>query len=439
MLFALFFGAGNLIFPAQLGQNAGDQLLPAIAGFLVTGIGLPLLGILAIGYSKRRNLQEIANRVHPAYGIFFTALLYMTIGPFFAAPRTGAVAYELALSPFVGEKYASLGLFLFTLLFFGLTFVFALSPAKMVDLIGKMMSPAIIILLLFLFIMVLVKPMGGIQPAQKAYTTLPFLKGFTEGYNTMDALSSLVFGIIVIQSIRSLGIQSNKEILKVTTGAGLVASVLLGVVYFGIAYIGATSTEVFGFFDTGGPVLTNTASYYLGSVGSIMLGIIITLACLTTNIGLITACGEYFHSLLPTISYKWLVIFFTAISFTFANFGLSSIIKYSVPVLMFLYPLAIILILLTFLSPFFHHARIVYISVTTATFLISSVDGLKSLCESLQMDYFTWLSPIIKFYNEILPLYKEGLGWLLPALIIFLLAMFIEWVLEKMQIKRKGL
>src|SRR5699024_9012717 len=143
MLFALFFGAGNLIFPAQLGQQAGTNIGPAAIGFLITGVGLPLLGILAMGFSGSKNLQELASRVHPAYGLFFTALLYLTIGPFFAAPRTGTVAYEVGIAPFVGQGSDQIGLLIFTIIFFGVTLLFSLYPAKLVDNIGKILAPAL--------------------------------------------------------------------------------------------------------------------------------------------------------------------------------------------------------------------------------------------------------------------------------------------------------
>ena len=348
MLFALFFGAGNLIFPASFGQNAGTNLWPAVIGFLITGTGLPFLGILAMGFSGSRNLQELASRVHPVYAVIFTSLLYLTIGPFFATPRTGAVAYDIGIAPFVGDDFAKTGLFIFTLVFFGITVWLSLNPSKIVDRVGKILSPGIIVLLAVLLITVIVKPMGSFEAPQDAYSSGAFMKGFTEGYNTMDALASLVFGIIVINAIRGMGITSKKAILSATMKSGIVATIFLSIIYVGIAYLGATSTEKFGLFDTGGPVLSSASSYYFGTFGAIMLAAIIILACLTTSIGLITACGEYFNTLFPKISYKVFVLFFSLLSFTIANFGLANIINYSIPVLMFLYPLAITLMLLTF-------------------------------------------------------------------------------------------
>jgi len=298
----------------------------------------------------------------------------------------------------------------------------------MVDRIGKILSPAILILLGVLLIMVIVKPMGSIQGPQEAYASGSFMKGFTEGYNTMDALASLVFGIIVINIIRKLGVTSTRGILFATAKSGGVATVLLGLIYVGIAYLGATSVEAFGLFETGGPVLNSASSYYFGTFGTLLMAIIIFLACLTTSIGLITACGEYFHTLFPKVSYKLFVIGFSTFSFVVSNFGLSNIITYSIPVLMFLYPLAIVLMLLTFASPLFKHSRLVYVSATIVTFAISSVDGLKTLCSSLNMEYFNWMKPIIEFYESYLPFYNQGLGWLVPVLIVMVFTGLLAYV-----------
>lgn len=425
MLFALFFGAGNLIFPAQLGQYAGTNLWQSVIGFLITGVSLPLLGILAMGFSGKRNLEELASKVSPTYAVLFTSLLYLTIGPFFASPRTGTAAYEIGIAPFISEGFQEVGLLIFTLLFFATALWFSLNPAKIVDNVGKLLAPGIVILLAILLFMVFTKPMGTIQPPVGDYKSGAFVKGFLDGYNTMDALASLVFGIIVINSVRSMGITSKKGVLHATAKSGLVAITLLGVIYVGIAYMGATSVESFEIFANGGPVLSSAANYYFGTFGLIMLAILITLACLTTAIGLTTACAEYFQTLFPKFTYKSLVIFFSTLTFIIANFGLSNIITFSVPVLMFLYPLAIVLMILTFLAPLFNHHRAGYISAISVTFFISIFDGLQSLCKSLEINNFRWMEPVISFYKQILPFYSEGLGWLLPAMIMIIITIVI--------------
>src|SRR5690625_1429288 len=429
MLFALFFGAGNLIFPAQLGQYAGTNIWPAIIGFLITGVGLPLLGIFAMGFSGSNNLQELAGRVHPIYGVFFTALLYLTIGPFFAAPRTGTVAYEVGIAPFVDGGNGQLGLFIFSLFFFTVAFLFSMYPAKLVDNVGKILAPALVVLLAILLLAAIFNPMGPIKSPVEGYQTGAFVTGFLEGYNKMDALASLVFGIIIITVIRSMGVTSKGRIFTEAAKSGGVAIGLLAFIYIGIAFLGAMSTSTLGLFDTGGPVLSGAASHYFGTVGSILLAIVILLACLTTAIGLIIANAEYFHTLFPKISYKKFVVFFSLLTFIVANFGLANIISYSIPVLMFLYPLSIVLMLLTFLSPLFNHSQLVYVSTIAVTFLISIFDGLKALCDSLEISYINWMEPVLAFYESVLPLYNEGLGWLIPAVIII----FVTGIVAKLQ------
>lgn len=418
MLFALFFGAGNLIFPAQLGQYAGTEVWTAIFGFLITGVGLPLLGILAIGYSKSSDLQDLSSRVHPIFGVIFTSLLYLTIGPFFALPRTGAVSYEVGIAPFIGEEFVTIGLIVFSIIFFGISLLLSLNPSKMVDSIGKYLSPGILVTLGVLLVAAIFNPMGTKEAPQEAYATGAFLKGFTEGYNTMDALASLVFGIIVIATVRKLGVTSPKGILNATLKSGVVAAALLAIVYTGIAYLGSTSTGLLGLQDTGGPVLSGASAHYFGTFGAMLLAVIITLACLTTAIGLTVANAEYFHKLTPKISYKTYVVIFSVFSLVVTNAGLANIITYSIPVLMFLYPLAIVLIILAFVSPLFKHDRLVYVSAMAVTFLIAIIDGLKTLTGSLGVENPAWLQAIVDFYASVLPLYNDGLGWLLPAVIV---------------------
>lgn len=429
MLFALFFGAGNLIFPAQLGQLSGDNLWIAAAGFLITGVGLPLLGVLAMAYSGSNNLQDLASRVHPIYGLLFTALLYLTIGPFFAAPRTGTVAYEIGIAPFVSDSFDNTAMLLFTILFFVITLLFSLFPARIVDNVGKILAPALVVLLVFLLVVAVTNPMGSIGTPQVGYesTNEAFISGFLEGYNTMDALASLVFAIIVIGVIKSMGITNQKEIFKATAKSGIIAISLLGIIYVGIMYLGATSVSLLGIFETGGPVLNGTASHYFGTFGAIILAVVIILACLTTAIGLIIANAEYFHTIFPRINYKTFVVIFATATFIIANFGLENIIKFSIPMLMFLYPLAIVIIMLAFTSKLFNDKRSVYIIAIGVTFCISLFDGLQALTGSLEIEHFNWMNLFINFYAKILPLYAEGLGWFLPAIVVIVISIAVSF------------
>lgn len=417
MLFGMFFGAGNLIFPIQLGQLSGTNFWAALIGFLVTAIGLPFLGILAIGLSGSNGLRDLANRVHPAFGVSFAMALYLTIGPFFAIPRTATVPFVVGFEPFIAADQVTLFLALFSFVFFAIVYYFSLNPAKIMDIIGKYLTPAFLVFLFVLIIVSLVKPMGDFQGPTGAYIDSAFMTGFKEGYNTMDALASLAFGIIVINAIKRAGVTDKKEIAKATWKAGIFAMALMTLIYGLITYMGASSVEVIGTFDNGGLIFAAVADHYFGSFGAILLAFIIVLACLKTSIGLITSCSEFFHDVFPKVSYKWFVLILCAVSFTIANFGLTNIITFAVPVLMFLYPLAIVLILLALSSSVFQNRQAVYAGAMFLTFFISIIDGYNALVGSVPAVEVGALNAISEFYKAYLPFYDIGLGWIVPAVV----------------------
>lgn len=425
MLFALFFGAGNLIFPASLGQNAGTHFTEAITGFLFTGVGLPLLGVIAIGYSGSKDLQELAGRVHPAYGVFFTVLLYLTIGPFFAIPRTGTVSYEIGIKPFLGEAAGSMELYIFLAIFFIISWWFSISPNKLVGRIGKVLTPALLFFLGVLIVQSILSPLGVPQEPTKSYagTGMAYAQGFLDGYNTMDALASLVFGILIIQSAKQYGAKLEKEIAGVTLKSGLIAAVCLAAVYIFIGNIGATSVSAIGLQDTGAPVLSLSTQHYFGAPGAVILAFIVLLACLTTSIGLISSCGAYFNELIPALSYRQWVTVFAVVSGFIGMFGLSTIISAAIPVLMFLYPLTMVLIALTFLSPLFHHRQAVYFTTILFTLIPSLYDGLHTAGYDVA-DMTAWM-------KSTLPLFDFGLGWISFAVVGLIIGWAYTLVVKK--------
>jgi branched-chain amino acid:cation transporter, LIVCS family len=417
MLFGMYFGAGNLIFPIQLGQLAGTNFWQALIGFLVTAIGLPFLGILAIGLSGSNGLRDVASRVHPLFGVIFPMALYLTIGPFFAIPRTATVPFVVGFEPYINPGQASLWLGVFSFFFFGIVYIFSLRPAKVMDYIGKYLTPAFLVFLFILIVISIIKPMGSFGTPSGDYAELAFMTGFKEGYNTMDALASLAFGIVVINAIKGQGITKTKDIAKATLKSGIFAMTLMMLIYGLITYMGASSVMAIGTFDNGGQIFAAVAQHYFGSFGAILLAIIIVLACLKTSIGLITACSEFFHDMFPKVSYKMFVLVLCTVSFTVANFGLNNIIQFAVPVLMFLYPLAIILILLTLFSPLFKHKQSVYAGSMLLTFFVSFFDGYSTLVASLPGVTVSFFDFVKEFYTDYLPFYEIGLGWIMPALI----------------------
>lgn len=417
MLFGMFFGAGNLIFPIKLGQMAGTEFWFALIGFLVTAIGLPFMGILAIGLSGSNGLRDLGNRVHPMFGLIFSVALYLTIGPLFAIPRTATVPFSVGIEPFIAPEHMKFWLVLFSLVFFLIVYYFSLNPAKVMDYIGKYLTPAFLIFLFILIIVSVINPMGSFEKPVGDYINEAFMTGFKEGYNTLDALASLAFGIVVINAIKSRGITNTKDIAMATWKSGIFAMVLMMIIYAFITYMGATSVQTVGMFENGGLIFAAVAKHFFGSFGGILLAIIIILACLKTSIGLITACSEFFHELLPKVSYKKFVLILTFVSFAIANLGLSNIIKFTIPVLMFLYPLAIVLIILALLSPLFKGRQSVYAGAIFLTFFVSIIDGYKALVQNLPTIKVEFLQSIKQLYSNILPLYDIGLGWIVPALV----------------------
>ncbi|WP_282172051.1 branched-chain amino acid transport system II carrier protein [Cytobacillus firmus] len=408
MLFALFFGAGNLIFPAMLGQSAGTNVWSANAGFIITGVGLPLLGILALGFSGKSDLQSLASRVNPLFGLGFTVALYLSIGPLFAIPRTATVSYEIGIKPYLSEGSGSVGLIIFSIIFFGITAFFSLNSSKIVDIVGKYLTPILLIVIAVLIGAAFFNPMGAFQAPAEAYVNGAFFKGFQEGYLTMDALAAFVFGIIVVNAVKEKGAITKKEIMVSIAKAGVIASGLLAVIYTSLSFIGASSVTGLGALDNGGAVLSGTSAHYFGSFGALLLSVIVFGACLTTSIGLITACSSYFNKLMPKVSYKMFVVVLSIFSAVFANFGLSQLITISVPVLVGIYPLAIALMALTFLHPFFKGRKEVYQGSMLFTFVVSLFDGLNAAGITF--------APINDLFSAILPLYDVGLGWIVPSL-----------------------
>lgn len=412
MLFALFFGAGNLIFPVMLGQLAGQHVTLASSGFVITGVMLPLLGVIALGFSGLGDFLKVSQRAGLLFGIIFATVLYLTIGPLFAMPRTGSVSYEIAIKPFVDPAQNTLGLLLFSIVYFTLCCLLSINPNRVVDIVGKILTPIMLLFIVLLVIVAVLNPMGdNLDAITPEYQTHPFFTGFTNGYLTMDTLASFIFGIIVIQSIRNHGITDKKEIMYVCIKSSLIAATILAFVYISLAYIGSHSVARLGILENGGQVLARVSTYYFGIWGNVILGIIVTMACVTTSIGLTIACANYFQHLIPRFTYQFYAILFSLVSALFANVGLSDLISFSVPLLSIIYPVTIVLIALTFLHRYFKGHQAVYIGSLYCTLLVSLFDGLAMTPFSIDC-----VNTLLKAY---LPLYSVGLGWLLPALVGF--------------------
>ncbi|SFC15853.1 branched-chain amino acid transport system II carrier protein [Clostridium uliginosum] len=436
LLFGLFFGAGNLIFPVQMGQEAGNHIFAATIGFLITGVGLPMLGIIASAISKSESLFDMARPISSRYASIFTCLLYLTIGPLFAIPRTATVAFEVGIHPFISDEYLKLGLIIFSFIFFAFTIYFSLKPGQILDWVGKYLTPIFLVLLSILLIATFVSSMGKVSeyPAQGNYAAQPLFTGLLDGYNTMDALASVAFAIIIISNIKKLGIKDSRLIAIETCKSGLVSIVAMAIIYGSLAYMGATSLGSVSRADNGGSILSMVSNHYFGVVGKVLLAAIVGVACVKTAIGLITSCSEMFSEMFPkSISYKKYAIIFTLFSFVIANFGLSNLIQLSIPVLMFLYPLVITLILLSLLTPFINKQSDVYKWTTGLTIIAAFFDLCKSLPQYMQENVV--VTQIVNFAHLYLPGFDYGFGWILPALCGFFIGLII-WIIRKKNIHR---
>lgn len=424
MLFGLFFGAGNLIFPVHMGQEAGGNVFLANIGFLITGVGLPFLGIIAMGISRSEGLFDMASRVGKKYAYIFTILLYLVIGPFFALPRLATTSFEIGIAPFLDASNISVVLAIFSIVFFVVACFYARKPSKLLVYVGKVLNPLFLILLFILFAIAFTNPMGSINDmaVQTSYQTQPFFTGFIQGYNTLDALASLAFGIIVITTLRSKGVNEPKNIAMDTVKSGILTIILMGLIYSLLAYMGAMSVGQLEVSANGGIALAQITHYYLGNFGSIVVAAIVIVACLKTAIGLISSFSETFVGLFPKGKYLVFAITVSAMACLFANVGLTKIIEFSIPVLMFLYPLAMTLILLSIFGSFFNHDKIVYQMTTGFTLIAAIMDGLNA-CPPFIRDS-SLVQKIISIGSN-LPFFGIGMGWVIPACLGFILGIIL--------------
>lgn len=440
MLFAIFFGAGNLIFPAQLGFQSGEYFSAAVFGFIITGVGLPLIGIIA-GASSDDGFTNFLQRVFPGFALIMLVTIYLVIGPLFAIPRTAAVSYEIGIVPFneyllplfdpimrqwfptaspeeIQSYSTSTLMFIFTLLFFAFTLFCSINPLRIVHYVGNILTPLLLLFIAALLVTCFFIFDNAPQPAHREFVeTAPILKGFTSGYLTMDTIASVAFTVVVINSIKHLGISDRGALFKNAIGAAVIAGVLLGLIYLGIGWIGnhfpiddhiqqlvASNSQI-------GPyILSASSKYAFHQAGQVILSVIVLLACLTTSIGLVVSIGNYFQETFPILSYRNYAIGFTLISFILANRGLSAVIGGSVPILMIIYPVTIVVIALILFDYFYRLSPLTIRTTVLLTLAISVISVLEP----------QWI--------DFLPGTKDNFAWFMPAIVAFLLTLGITLI-----------
>ena len=398
-LFSMFFGAGNLIFPPFLGAQAGSALVPAIFGMAVSAVGLPVLGVVAV--AQAGGLHPLAARVHPKFADLFTLLAYLSIGPCLAIPRTATTSFEMAVLPFAGQSPVWMRA-LYSLVFFAVAFAVALNPDRLTDRLGKVTGPALLALIAVIVIACLLRHPGGTAAPAGNFATHPAIQGFLEGYQTMDTIAALNFGIVIALNIRARGIHDDRAVIRATMRAGWIAGGVLLLVYAALAGVGMLSGSSFPGADNGALVLTRLVSWLFGPMGNLLLGIVFVIACFNTCTGLISCCGEYFTAQFPILGYKAWALVFSVVSFGISIFGLNTILAVSVPILNAIYPVAIVLIFLGLAHRWLGGFNRIY-RVTVLFTGVASVGG--ALADA------GLYVPLV----TAIPLYDIGLGWLLPS------------------------
>ena len=395
-LFAMFFGAGNLIFPPSLGIDMGKDWLVAGIGFLLTGVGLPLLGVLA--FTKVGRLEDFSVKISSRFNTLYCTALVFVIGPLFAIPRTGSTTFEMGVLPSFPNVNPLVLSIITSIAFFGITLTLVIKESKITDIIGKFLTPIILIILAAIAFLGITGNIG--TPVDKQISGV-LAKGFVSGYQTMDALASVIFGVVIVKGLEGKGIVDEREQRYFLSGSALIAAIGLGLIYFSLMYLGARVSGVGSFSTTSAALYL--AEITLGSAGKIAFGICVATACLTTSVGLVAIASDWFARFTP-ISYKMWSVIICVFSGVMAIGGVDFIIKLSVPVLCILYPVTIILILL---NVFGVKHVLVYRATTYTTLVVIILEEVFSK--------ILHVTPITNLLAKI-PMAESGFVWVVPCL-----------------------
>ncbi|WMJ80916.1 branched-chain amino acid transport system II carrier protein [Clostridium sp. MB40-C1] len=407
-LFAMFFGAGNLIFPPSLGKSVGSSYLLSAIGFIITGVGLPLLGIIACVKSGG-SFEKMASKVNKPFAIIATTALILSIGPMLAIPRTAATTFELSIQPF----FPSLSPFVAVLVYFLINLCFVLKPNSLIDNIGKFLTPILLLMLSLIIIKGFISPIGPI--VSTGYKNV-FSSSLLMGYQTMDAMASVIFASIIISSVKGKGYTSSKEVSSATIKSSFIAVIGLSFIYGGLLYLGSQTATLYGDNIPKTKLVMEISQRALGNFGAIALSISVGVACLTTSIGLIATASQFFTSLFKNkISYQLNAIIITVVSMIIALRGVDKIVALADPILQILYPIVIVLIISNLLTDFIKNNKIIEITVYV-TLLISIISTISNM--GIKISLF---ENLLKF----VPLSSLGFAWVIPSLVAFVISFFV--------------
>lgn len=416
-LFAMFFGAGNLIFPPFLGLISGESWMTGFSGFILADVGLALLAIAAAAKCGG-DVNKILGRAGKSLSKVVGIAIMICLGPLLAIPRTAATTFEMGVQPIIGNTVSPV---IFSIIFFAIVLLLTIRPSKVVDIIGKVLTPALLVALALLIIKGIITPLGQISPDTLVDNV--FSNGVSQGYQTMDALGAVALSTIIIASLHNKGYESNSEKVSLTIKAGIVAGVALCFVYGGLTFLGATISQNFAGQDISSisqaSLIVGITEQLLGYPGKAILGIIVALACLTTAIGLTSATGQYFTKITNNkLKYEVVVVVVCVFSAIVSNFGVDTIIKFSAPILDMVYPVTILLVITTLFKDQIKNDNAIK-GAAYVTLIISILGVVNSLSK-------TYGLPVHIPFLEVLPFAKIGFNWIVPAIVGGILGNFVK-------------
>ncbi|WP_145518578.1 branched-chain amino acid transport system II carrier protein [Yersinia mollaretii] len=423
MTFALFVGAGNIIFPPMVGLQSGEHVWMAALGFLITAVGLPVITVIALA-RVGGGIDALSTPIGRSAGLVLATVCYLAVGPLFATPRTATVSFEVGIAPLTGD--GPLPLFIYSVVYFALVIGISLYPGRLLDTVGHILAPLKILALAILGIAALLWPAGPLIPATDAYQQVPFSSGFVNGYLTMDTLGALVFGIVIVNAARSRGVVSAKLLTRYTIWAGLIAGIGLTLVYLSLFKLGSSSGSLVPEAQNGAVVLHAYVQHTFGGLGSVFLAALIFIACMVTAVGLTCACAEFFAQYLP-LSYRALVFILGIFSMMVSNLGLSHLIQISIPVLTAIYPPCIVLVLMSFTLRWWNQASRIVAPVMLVSLLFGILDAVKA----------SVFAHFLPEWTQHLPLAEQGLAWLSPSLLVFVVVGLYDRVCCRQEVAAK--
>lgn len=409
MTFALFVGAGNIIFPPMVGLQAGEHVWIAALGFLLTGVGLPVITVIALA-RVGGGIDALSSPIGKKAGLLLATVCYLAVGPLFATPRTATVSFEVGIDPLPFVSNSSLALLIYSLVYFSLVIAISLYPGRLLDTVGHILAPLKIVALGILGLAAVLWPAGEVIPADATYQMQPFSSGFINGYLTMDTLGAMVFGIVIVNAARSRGVNDVRLLTRYTVWAGLIAGIGLTLVYLSLFKLGAGSGGLVPDAQNGAVILHAYVYQTFGNPGSLFLTVLIFIACMVTAVGLTCACAEFFSEHLP-LSYRSLVFILGLFSMVVSNLGLSHLIQISIPVLTAIYPPCIVLVILSFTLRWWHSASRIIAPVMLVSLLFGILDAIKASA----------FATLLPDWVAHLPLAAQGLAWLPPSLLILVI------------------